>query len=283
MTATIDARMAYAHCERVTREQAANFYYGIRLLPRPKRAALSAAYAFARRVDDIGDGTEPQAQKRRELESARRDLEALSTPSDDPVLVALADAVDRYHVPVDALAELIDGVEMDVDGVTYETFDDLLVYCRRVAGTVGRISVAVFESRDEEQAIPLADALGVALQITNILRDIREDRELGRRYVPWCDIEQWGVAPDLSGPPEAFAGLVRFEAARAQEWYSRGFELLPLLDRRSRACVAAMAGIYWRLLARIEHSPELVLETRVSLSSREKAWVAVRGLALTKP
>lgn len=278
-----DVRAAYEHCERVTRAQAANFYYGIRLLPPEKRAALCAAYAFARRVDDIGDGDLPIEDKRRALDLARRGLASLHDAIDDPVLVAVADATTRYPIPVPALGELIDGVEMDVLGTTYETFDDLVVYCRRVAGSVGRISLGVFGSADHAEAEPRADALGIALQITNILRDVREDRSLGRRYLPRADVERFGVAPDLTGPPDRFAGLVRFEAARAREWYARGLELLPLLDRRSRACVAVMAGIYRRLLSRIERRPELVLETRVSLPPREKAWVALRSLAGARP
>jgi phytoene synthase len=280
---TMDVGSAYAYCEQLTREHAANFYYGIRLLPPEKRAALSSAYAFARRVDDIGDGDLPRTDKHGLLDAARRDLKQLGMPTDDPVLIALADATGRYPIPLTALEELVDGVEMDVDGTIYETFDDLVVYCRRVAGTVGRISLGIFGARDYEDATTRADALGVALQITNILRDVREDREMGRRYLPNDDIERWRVDPDLTGPPDAFAALVRFEADRAREWYARGFGLLPLLDRRSRSCVAVLAGIYRRLLARIEQHPEQVLETRLSLSTAENAWVALRGLAVARP
>jgi phytoene synthase len=280
---TMDVASAYSYCERLTREHAANFSYGIRLLPPPKRAALSAAYAFARRVDDIGDGDLPHADKHAQLDAARRELKQLGAPTDDPVLIALTDATIRYPIPLTALEELVDGVEMDVDGTIYETFDDLVVYCRRVAGTVGRISLGIFGARDYEEATTRADALGVALQITNILRDVREDREMGRRYLPSEDVDRWQVDPDLTGPTDAFAKLVRFEAARAREWYARGFGLLPLLDRRSRSCVAVMAGIYRRLLTRIEDHPKHVLETRLSLSTSEKAWVALRGLAVARP
>jgi phytoene synthase len=280
---TVDVVRAYEHCERLTRERAANFYYGIRLLPPPRRAALCAAYAFARRVDDIGDGDLPSTAKQRELDRARHDLERLQDATDDAVLIALFDASRRYPIPLDAFAELVDGVEMDVRGTTYDTFDELVVYCRRVAGTVGRISLAIFGSDDPRAAEPCADALGVALQITNILRDVREDRSLGRRYLPREDVERFEVDPGLCGPPANFAALVRFEAARAREWYARGLELLGFLDRRSRVCVAVMAGIYRRLLARIERDPETVLERRVSLSPSEKAWVALRALAGATP
>jgi phytoene synthase len=162
-----------------------------------------------------------------------------------------------------------------VRGAVYETFDDLVVYCRRVAGSIGRLSLGVFGARDPGRAGDLGDDLGVALQLTNILRDLREDWAEGRVYLPREDLERFGVEP-----PAFSAELVRFEAARAQEWFERGLGLLPLLDRPAAASVSAMAGIYRRLLVRIEVQPELVLEgPRLSLPAREKAWVAARSLA----
>jgi phytoene synthase len=178
-----------------------------------------------------------------------------------------------------AIGELIDGCEMDVHGTHYETIDDLVGYCRRVAGTVGRLSLAVFGSSEREGALALADDLGVALQLTNILRDVLEDRGNGRVYLPAADAAVVGCPADLSGPPESVAALVAFECTRARSWFARGLELLPLLDRRSRACVGAMSGIYRRLLDRIEADPLAVTAGRVSLSVREKAMVAARALA----
>src|SRR5450759_2732041 len=146
---------AYAHCEVLTRRQAANFYYGIRLLPRERRRAMCAAYAFARRVDDIGDGTLAREEKLRRLEEEARALAELersaptATDTDDPVMVALADAYARFSLPAGALGELIEGVRMDVDGVTYERFEELVTYCRRVAGAIGRVCLAIFGPRDE--------------------------------------------------------------------------------------------------------------------------------------
>ncbi len=269
---------AYDECEAITRREAKNFAYGIRLLRPPERRALSAVYALARRIDDIGDGEGSAEEKMSGLSRVRKDIEALDE-ADDPVMVAVADAATRYRLPMGAFAELIEGCEMDVHGTHYETIDDLVGYCRRVAGTVGRLSLAVFGASEREGALALADDLGVALQLTNILRDVVEDRGNGRVYLPAADAAAAGCPADLSGPPEAIAALVAFECTRAHSWFSRGLELLPLLDRRSRACVGAMAGIYRRLLVRIEADPLSVTAGRVSLSGREKALVAARALA----
>ena len=171
----VNLDQAYERCEQITTEQARNFSYGIKLLPDPKRKAMSALYAMARRIDDIGDGSDPAALKLAALADIRKDLAAIENAgrylqSDDPVLVALADAIAGFGIPVPAWKEIVEGCEMDVNGVSYQTFDDLVGYCRRVAGSVGRLSLAVYGTTDPVAAEPLADALGVALQITNILR-----------------------------------------------------------------------------------------------------------------
>jgi phytoene synthase len=285
----MDVVTAYRHCEGITWSQARNFSYGIRLLPPDKRRALAAVYAFARRIDDIGDGALPPADKLTALAGARASITALAgggTPGSDLVLVALADAGRRFPIPLEAFGELIDGCEADVRGTSYDTFDDLRNYCRCVAGSIGRLSLGVFGTRDLATAAPLADALGVALQITNILRDIREDFREGRVYLPAEDFTRFGTAlrPNGSGWPAAdpkLVDLVLFEAQRARDWYSRGLRLMPMLDRRSAACTGAMAGIYFRLLENIAAAPELVLQRRVSLSSGQKAMVAVKSLAGT--
>ncbi len=281
MTWTIDA--AYDRCEEITATEAKNFAYGIRLLPPPKRRAMSALYALARRIDDVGDGDDPVADKRVALDFIRGQIDSVAggaAPKDDPVLFALADASQRYRIPLAAFGELVDGCEMDCDGTVYETFDDLAVYCRRVAGSIGRLSLGVFGTDRPAVAEPLADTLGIALQVTNILRDVLEDRrQMGRVYLPAEDLARFGCAADASGPAGAMAELVRFEAARAEGLYEEGLRLLPMLDRRSRACVGAMAGIYRRLLGRIVAEPEAVLRERVSLPTWEKAWVAARALA----
>src|SRR5579875_967486 len=188
---------AYAECERITREQARNFSWGIRLLPAPKRTALSAVYAFARRIDDIGDGDLPREQKLAQLSEARAQLADPSAYPDDPVLVALGDAARRLPIPLAAFGELVDGCEMDVTGREYGDLDELVSYCRCVAGSIGRLSLGVFAPplppAELDRASQLADALGIALQLTNILRDIREDLLNGRTYLPAKDRELFGV------------------------------------------------------------------------------------------
>jgi 15-cis-phytoene synthase len=273
---------AYRECEAITKQQARNFYYGIRLLPAAKRNALSAVYAISRRIDDIGDGDLPLAEKTAALSSLRASLHA--TPTDDAVLVALADAASRFPIPMGAFDELIDGVEMDLAGRTYQTFDDLVTYCRCVAGSVGRLSLGVFGSRDDTVAPLYADQLGIALQQTNILRDIREDLMGGRVYLPQRELDEFGVqlALDeegaLADKEGNLARLIDFSAERARRWYADGWRLMPLLDRRSAASTGAMSGIYRRLLDRISADPTAVYTQRLSLSGREKAGVAVRAL-----
>ncbi|HUZ28397.1 MAG TPA: presqualene diphosphate synthase HpnD [Solirubrobacteraceae bacterium] len=265
----------YRACEALTRSEAANFYYGIRLLPAAKRRAMCAVYAFARQVDDIGDGGAAAADKLVHLAAARDDLAGVNA---NPMRLALADAERRFDLPHDALEDLIAGVEMDVRDTSYETFDELVVYCRRVAGTIGRLCLAIFGSADPAAAQPLADDLGVAMQLTNIIRDIREDLERRRIYLPAEDRRRFGCE-DLGAASGAdVAPLVSFEVTRAREWFDRGLGLLDLIDGRSAACVSAMTGIYRRILERIAAEPSAVLERRVSLPPWEKTWVAVRSL-----
>jgi 15-cis-phytoene synthase len=315
-TEAVDVYAAYRHCEEITWSQARNFAYGIRLLPPAKRQALAAVYAFARRIDDIGDGDLPAPAKLAALADARASVTALGAERNLPggngspapgnsglagdlVLVALADAAHRFDIPLAAFGELIDGCEADVRGTTYRTFDDLLHYCRCVAGSIGRLSLGVFGTADVATAAPLADALGVALQLTNILRDIREDYLGGRIYLPAEDFERFGCSlgsgalqpgapghgPSQPGPGDGangdkLAALVEFEAERASAWYAKGLTLIPLLDWRSAASAGAMAGIYHRLLERIAATPRVVLERRMSLSAGEKALVAARSLVV---
>jgi phytoene synthase len=305
---------AYGHCESITRTRAANFYYGIRLLPHDRRRGMCAVYAFARRVDDIGDGTLPAQEKLRLLDAEAAALAELGAAelrrplSPDPVMRALADTYERFSPPPGALGELIEGVRMDVNGATYERFEDLVLYCRRVAGAIGRVCLPIFGAHDASSTVGpeaegLADDLGVAMQLTNILRDVREDAENGRVYLPAEDLSRFGlIAEDEQGRapallaslarsaerPDGHAAngeemerlhaLVRFEADRAHEWFHRGMRLAPLLDRRSAACLHAMAGIYRRLLLRIQAHPERALAARMSLPGAEKVWVAARSM-----
>jgi phytoene synthase len=290
---------AYQQCEQITWEQARNFAYGIRLLPRDKRRALAAVYAFARRIDDIGDGDLPPETKTVQLEQARDQVHALVAAAksakdasgiddNDPVLVALVDSGARFDIPLVAFTELIDGCLADVNQASYKTFDDLLWYCRCVAGSIGRLSLGIYGASQPEKQAKMADDLGVALQITNILRDVREDFRNNRIYLPAEDLTRFGIEFAPFGEPEPFpseamqarfATLVEFEAARAREWYGSGLRLLATIDRRSAACTGAMAGIYRRLLDRIAANPHAVLEGRMSLPGSEKALVAAEALA----
>jgi phytoene synthase len=277
------AEAAYRECRRVTRANASSFYYGIRLLPRHRRHALFAVYALARRIDDIADEAGPADEKLRRLAAVRGGLHTLASADGDPVLAAVADAARRFPLPLDAFGDLIDGAEMDVRGTDYATFDDLLVYCRRVAGSIGRLSLGVFGATDREAAVPRADALGVAFQLTNILRDIRDDLARGRVYLPREDLERYGCDLGAERATDGFRELIRFETRRTAAWFDHGLRLLPLLDRPSATAVAAMAGAYGRLLRRIERDPELALAGRVALPGWEKGWAAVRGLVAAAP
>ena len=286
----LELERAYRSCEEITKREAANFHYGIRLLPRDKRQAMSAVYAFARRVDDIGDDPGESAAKLAALAAERSTLAAVAdgaigpgpkrdgAGSDwcgDPVAIALADARARFDLPLEALELLIEGVELDVLGTRYDTFDELVVYCRDVAGSIGRLCLAIFTGGDGNGHAKLADDLGVAMQLTNILRDVREDYEQGRVYLPLEDMRRFGC----SAPPDASADLIRFEAARAREWFDYGLGLVDVLDSRSASCVLAMTGIYRRILDRIAREPNEVLQRRISLPPWEKAWLAARSLA----
>jgi phytoene synthase len=295
----IELERAYQACEEITKREAANFHYGIRLLPRDKRQAMSAVYAFARRVDDIGDDPGEPPAKLAALEAERATLAAVADGAigpgpkrngasngagggwcGDPVAIALVDARARFDLPLEALELLIDGVELDVRGTRYETFDELVVYCRDVAGSIGRLCLAIFTANNKSRPpanghAKLADDLGVAMQLTNILRDVREDYEQGRVYLPLEDMRRFGC----SAPPEMSAELIRFEAARAREWFDHGLALVDVLDARSASCVLAMTGIYRRILERIAREPNEVLERRISLPTWEKAWLAARSLA----
>jgi 15-cis-phytoene synthase len=294
---------AYASCRAITKDQARNFYYGIRLLPADKRDALCAVYALARRIDDIGDGDLPIDGKTAAISQLRVSLDGLGASSAaastsasgplraggpsgrDPVLVAVADASRRYPIPLGAFDELVDGVEMDIIGRTYATFDELVDYCRCVAGSVGRLCLGIFGSRPHPEASRYADTLGIALQQTNILRDIREDLLNGRVYLPKEDLHAFGVALALDEDRAlvdndgSLSALIRFSARRAHEWYAEGLRLAPLLDRRSGACCTAMAGIYQRLLESIAAEPSTVFAGRLSLSGRQKLGVAIRALS----
>ena len=293
MTSSTELSAAYATCERIVGSQAKNFSYGIRLLPGPKRRALSAIYAFARRVDDIGDGSLSREEKLAGLAETRRQAEHPERFPEDPVLVALADTARRYPIDLGAFGELVDGCELDQAGTTYQTWDELAVYCRDVAGSIGRLSLGVFNPpalhSDPKPTEELADKLGLALQLTNILRDVREDLQEGRVYLPQQTLDEYGcilrLLPDGTLDPQGgrLADVIRHEARRAETLYAEGLELLPLLDWRSRGCCGALSGIYHALLGRIAADPQATFGARLSLPASTKLAVAARALAPRLP
>ncbi|HLI33379.1 MAG TPA: squalene synthase HpnC [Solirubrobacteraceae bacterium] len=310
--APIDAEQALRACVAITRREARNFYYGIRLLPEAKRGALCAVYAYARQLDDLGDSALPDDRRLAALAALERRLQAaLSAPDreapggappcawrdEDPVLIALAHTCSRYPLPCEDLHALIEGMRMDVRGERYETFDQLLRYCDRVAGTIGRLALAIYGVRSKRAlawAGRAASDLGIAMQLTNILRDLREDGARGRVYLPADQLERSGVLAAaggrealasalaqgaLAGPAaERMHALIAEVAEQAEGWYERGLSLTDQLDWRSRACVLAMCGIYRATLARIRSNPELPLRGRISLSAPRKGAIACAAL-----
>jgi 15-cis-phytoene synthase len=266
---TVSVEAAYAAVERITRHEAKNFAYGIMVLPRVKRQAIAAIYAFARWVDDVADGELPPKEKRAELERLRA---ALGDHSADPVFVALRDARERFAIPREPLAALVDGGLQDVDQSTYADFAELRGYCEKVAGAVGLACVPVYGSEDTEHAM----TLGIALQLINIVRDVDEDRRLGRVYLPQDELAAFGV--DELAPSSEFRELMAFQAERARTYLADGLRLLETLDRRSALCVRTFAGLYRETLDRIEAGGFDVFGEKTRLSTPRKLAVVVKEL-----
>jgi phytoene synthase len=289
---------AYGICRHVARSSAKNFYYGFMLLPRRKRDALSAVYAFMRHADDICDAPGMGIAERREklsawLESYHR--VAAGEPTDDPVFMALRDSQQQFGIPLVLLDQLVHGTGMDLQDapenetagaggtpqpvVAYSTFADLYQYCYHVASVVGLVCIRIFGYSDAA-AEPLAERVGIAFQLTNILRDIREDAEMGRIYIPEEDLRRFGVTPAelASGAnPERLLPLLRMQAQRAREYYSAAGNLLPLIEHDAQSAFAVLVEIYFRLLQRIEESKYDVFSRRVRLSTWEKLGVLCQG------
>ena len=271
---------SYKHCRRVARTAARNFYYGFLLLPREKRDALCAMYAFMRRSDDISDSG-AEAGKSARLQSWSETLrEALrGNYGGDPALPAFHDAVRRYRIPEKYFHELILGMELDLSVDSYATFEELKRYCYLVAGTVGLSSLHVFGFSDP-RAEKLAEDLGIAFQLTNILRDVSEDFSMGRVYLPREDLDAFGCGADLEGRrlTPSLARLMRFEADRAWQFYRRGIPLLDVISEDSRPALWALIRIYAGVLARIEQSRyDVFTRPHVGLNAAEKAWVLARA------
>ena len=269
------AEEAYAEVERVTRERARNFSYGIRVLPKAKRRAISAIYAFAREVDDTADGDAPADEKRRRLEELHLRLDAPA--EDDAMWIALADARERFPISGQALHDFVDGGLMDLDRQRYDTFDELRGYCAHVAGAVGVACVGVYGADQPQRA----ETLGIALQLINIMRDVREDWELGRVYLPQDELAAHGVGEDdirAMRLTPAWQSLMAYQAARARDYLEEGLTLLGYLDHRSSACVGTFAGLYRATLEQIENRGFDVFDGKPSLSTATKLRIVAANL-----
>ncbi len=274
---------SYDYCRRVARSRARNFYYSFLLLPRQKRRAMCALYAFNRVCDDISD--EPERfgydSPARAIEDWRRQLDqALAAGyGGHPVWPAFYDSVTRFRIPGRYFHDMLDGVASDLERRQVRSFEELYGYCYQVASAVGLSVLHVFGFGSAE-ALPLAEKCGVAFQLTNILRDVREDAEMGRVYLPAEDLERFGVAPEtLRGREntEEFRRLMRFEADRARQYYRASAPLTALIDADSRGSFWALVRIYRRLLERIEASGFDVLRRRVQVPAWEKSLIMLRG------
>ena len=268
---------SYQHCRRVARTRARNFYYSFLLLSRAQKDAMCAIYAFMRFCDDLSDedGATPAAIERwrAELDQAL----AGRLPA-NPLWPAFHDAVSRYRIPPVYFHQMIEGVGSDLESRRIATFDELYQYCYKVASVVGLTIVHIF-GFESPRALELAGKCGIAFQLTNILRDVREDADRGRVYLPAEDLARFGVDPARLEHDDRFVALMRFEAARARRYYDESWPLLDLVQRRSRPSLWALMRIYSRLLERIERSNYDVLRRRISLPVWEKLSIVGRALA----
>ena len=265
------------YCQRKAAQSGSSFYYSFLFLPPERRRAITALYAFCREVDDVVDETPDRELARTRLEDWRREIAATyAGEPTHPVGKALQPIVARFNLPEAQMQAIIDGMAMDLEHDRYATFEDLLVYCHLVAGVVGLLSAEIFGITQPETRTYAHD-LGIAFQLTNIIRDVGEDAERGRIYLPLDELRRHGVDPDALLRGESSAGLealLRGYVARAREWYARAFAALPPQDRRAQRPGLIMAAVYQELLARIEASGCRVVDQRIRLSAPRKAWIA---------
>ena len=276
---TTELQRAYDHCQRIARSQAQNFYYAFRTLPAPKRRAIYAAYAFCRVCDDIADGTGAPEEKRRLVDQTRRLLhDSHDGAVADPVFTALRDVTSTFDIPAQYFEEIIGGVEIDLSRNRFNDFDELRDYCHKVASTVGLICIEIFGYEDPSAKEHAVD-LGLAMQLTNIMRDLREDAERGRIYIPLDEIASCGYSErelESGVVNDAFRQLMRLQVARARSYFDSGRQLIPLLSARARACAAVLLEIYSIILDQIESSDYDVFRQRIGLSKREKLFLMAR-------
>ena len=274
-----DLELAYQECQSITRREAKNFYYAFLTLPSTQRKAIYVAYAFCRYCDDSVDrvgSIEDKLSTLNRLEEALR--QAYSGHASEPVFVALADVAERYDVPEEYFRQVLSGVESDLVKNRYQDFEELRQYCYQVASVVGLICIQIFGYKDDVAKQHAAD-LGLAMQLTNIARDVKEDLEFDRIYLPQEEMARFGYSEQelqAGVVNDAFIELMRFQAQRAKDYFQSGFQLLPYLSRRSRACPAVLGQLYRKVLERIEDADYDVLHRRVSLSTGEKVRVTIQ-------
>lgn len=294
---TDSVAQAYAACETIARREAKNFYYAFRALPSPKRAAVCAVYAFMRHADDLADDEqlprdERLAQSQRWLEEWHRAAAGEST--ENPVFIALRDTQQRFGISTELLDQLVQGTMLDLAAptsgteiATHRTFDDLYRYCYLVASVVGLVCIRIFGYTDS-RAEKLAEKTGIAFQLTNILRDVREDAERGRVYLPLDDLEQFHLTKEQFAARQPGQKItvderrvLEMEAGRAREYYRAADNLVPLIAPDSRAALWVLVTIYRRLLQRIEDAHYEVFAERMSVPTVEKLWILARGLCMS--
>jgi phytoene synthase len=277
----VELAASYAHCQRIARRSGSSFYYSFLLLPRRKRLAMCALYAYLRRTDDLADGLEPIECRRQSLARWRATLEhALAGRHEDPMLPALADVVRTFSIPLEHLWAAIDGAEMDLARATYDTFAQLETYCELVASQVGLACLRIWGCHASEAIAP-ARRCGIAFQMTNILRDLGEDARRGRVYLPREDFDRFGYSADelrAGVCDERFRRLMRFQVERNQRLYEEGAALEPWLDATGRRVFGSMTAVYRALLAEISRFEGAVLSRRVRLSNWRKMRIATRYL-----
>ena len=277
--AAIDVEIGYQESREITRREAKNFYYAFLTLPQERRRAIYVAYAFCRYCDDAVDTAESVDQKMATLESLHASLnDAYTGRTSDPLFLALADVADRHDIPEEYFKQVIHGVESDLTKVRYQDFEELRTYCYQVASVVGLICLQIFGYKDDSAREHAID-LGLAMQLTNIARDIQEDLGLGRIYLPQDEIARFGYSEEALEAGivnESFIDLMRFQAQRARGYFDSGFKLLPYLSPRSRACPAVMGQLYSKVLQRIEEAEFDVFQHRISLSKTEKLRVTAQ-------
>lgn len=279
MSQPTELEQSFRHCAEVTRKRAQNFYFGIKLLPSERRAALCACYAFFRYCDDVSD--EEGSGQAELLGRWKEAVDPANHTDPSPILPAFHDTVVKYAIPQRYFRELIEGAELDLVKNRYATFQELYDYCYRVASTVGLVCIHIFGFDGSAEALLQAEHRGIAFQLTNILRDVAEDAERGRIYLPLEDLAKFQVTPEavLAGRPEpGFADLIAFEVGRARDYYQRSEPLLDRIEGVSRPALQAMTRIYRQLLEKVSELGPQVLTTRASLTRMEKLKLAGSSL-----